>query len=251
MQTHPRAVLRGEFAERGDEIGHARLDRLAVPEARPVFDVDAVRARVLRDHEQFLHTRLEQVFRLEHHFGDGTRHQIATHRRDDAERAAVVAAFGNLQVRIVARRELDAGRRHEIDERIVRLRQVRVHSLHHFADRMRARDGEHLRVHFLDQARAARALLRAETAGDDHLAVLGQRFADRVEAFLHGFVDEAARVDDDEVGAVVGAGDFIAFGAQLGDDLFGVDERFRAAEGNEADFGGLRHLQCGGVAAKP
>ena len=87
-------------------------------------------------------------------------------------------------------------------------------------------------------------------AGDDHLAVFGQRFADRVETLLHGFVDEAAGVDDDEVGAVVRAGDFITFGAQLGNDLFGVDERLRAPEGNEAYFGGLGHLECGGVAAK-
>ncbi|MCM3755234.1 hypothetical protein M3665_25265, partial [Bacillus licheniformis] len=68
--------------------------------------------------------------------------------------------------------------------------------------------------------------------------------------FLHGFVDEAAGVHDDEVGAVVGAGDFITFGAQLRDDLFGIDERFRAAEGYEPYFGGLGHLECGGVAAK-
>jgi hypothetical protein len=32
--------------------------------------------------------------------------------------------------------------------------------------------------------------------------------------------------------------------------LFGVDEGFRAPERYEAYFGGLRHLECGGVAAK-
>lgn len=250
VQAHPRAVLGGEFAERGDEVGHAGLDRLAVPEARAVLHVDAVCARILRDHEQFLHARLEQVLGFEHHFGDRTRHEIAAHRRDDAERAAVVAAFRDLQIRVVARRELDAGGRHEIDERVVRLRQVRMHGLHHFADRVRAGDGEHLRMDFLDQVGAARARLRAEAAGDDHLAVLGQRLADRVEAFLHGFVDETAGVDDDEIGAVVGAGDFITFGAQLRDDLLGVDEGFRTTERHEAYFGGLGHLECGGVAAK-
>ncbi|CAN0621223.1 protein of unknown function [Burkholderia multivorans] len=250
MQAHPRAVLRGQLAERADELRHAGLERAAIPEAGAVLDVDAVRARVLRDHEQFLDAGLEQVLRLQHHFGDRTGHEIAAHRRDDAERAAVIAAFGYLQVRVMARRELDAGGRHEIDERIVRLRQVRMDGLHHFADRVRAGDGEHLRMHFLDEAAAARALLRAEAAGDDHLAVFVQRLADRVEAFLHRFVDEAAGVDDDEIGAVIGAGDLVALRAQLGDDLLGVDERFRAPEGYETYTWILGHLEMFGVAAK-
>ncbi len=151
MQTYPCAVLRCEFAERADQIGHARLDRLAVPETGTVFDVDAVCARVLRNHQQFLHAGLEQVLRFEHHVGDRARHEVAAHRRDDAERTAVVAAFGNFQVRVVARRELHAGSRHQIDERIVRLRQMIVHRLHHFAERVRAGHGQHLRMHFFDQ----------------------------------------------------------------------------------------------------
>ena len=55
----------------------------------------------------------------------GRRHEVAAHRRDDAEAAAVVAALGDLQVRVVARRQLHALRRHQIEERIVRRRQVR------------------------------------------------------------------------------------------------------------------------------
>ena len=78
-------------------------------------------------------------------------------------------------------------------------------------------------------------VLGAEAAGDDHLAVLGERFADRVERLGDRGVDEAAGVDDDEVGAVVGRRDVVALGAQLGEDLLGVDERLRAAERNEAD----------------
>ena len=79
------------------------------------------------------------------------------------------------------------------------------------------------------------AFLGAEAAGDDHLAVLGERFADRVERFGDGGVDEAAGVDDDEVGAFVGRRDRVALGAQLREDLLGIDERLRAAERDEAD----------------
>ena len=83
------------------------------------------------------------------------------------------------------------------------------------------------------------AVLGAQAAGDDHLAVLGQRLADGVERFRDGGVDEAAGVDDDEVGAVVVGRDRVALGAQLREDLLGIDERLRAAERHEADARGL------------
>ena len=98
--------------------------------------------------------------------------------------------------------------------------------------RVRAGHGEHLRMRL---AHEGAAVLRAEAAGDDHLAVLGERLADRVERFRDRGVDEAAGVDDDEVGAVVGRRDRVALGAQLREDLLGVDERLRAAERDEAD----------------
>ena len=47
--------------------------------------------------------------------------------------------------------------------------------------------------------------LGAEAAGDDDLAVLGERLADRVERFGDRGVDEAAGVDDHQVGAGVGS----------------------------------------------
>ena len=142
VQPHPDA----ELAERARELGHARLQRPAAPEAGAVFDVHAVGARVLRDDEQLLHAGLHQVLGFLHHLADRAAHEVAAHRGDDAERAAVVAAFGDLQIRVVPRRELDALRRDEVDERIVRLGQVRVHRLHHFVGRVRAGHREHLRM---------------------------------------------------------------------------------------------------------
>jgi hypothetical protein len=66
-----------------------------------------------------------------------------------------------------------------------------------------------------------------EAPRDDDLAVLRERLADRVERFLHRGVDEAARVDDDEVGAGVVLGGLVALGAQLREDALGIDERLR------------------------
>ena len=231
VQPHPDA----EFGQRSRQIGHARLERTSAPEAGAVFDVHAVGARVLRDDEELLDSRLDQVLGFLHHLADGPAHEVAAHRRDDAEGASMVAPFGDLDVRVVSRRELDALRRNEVGERIVRFGQVRVHSRHDFVGGMRAGHRQHLRVRLLDDV-----ALGAETAGDDHLAILGQRFADRVERLLDRGIDETAGVDDDEVGIVVARGDDISLCAQLGEDAFGVDERFGTAERDETYFGRKR-----------
>jgi hypothetical protein len=67
-------------------------------------------------------------------------------------------------------------------------------------------------------------LLDPETPGNDHLSVLGQRLADRLERLRHRGVDEAAGVDDDEVGAGVARRGGIALRAQLREDALRVYE---------------------------
>ena len=73
-------------------------------------------------------------------------------------------------------------------------------------------------------------LLDAEAARDDHAAVFRHGFADGVEAFLLGRVEEAAGIDHHDVGAGIVARQLIALGAQLGDDAFAIDQRLGAAE---------------------
>ena len=64
--------------------------------------------------------------------------------------------------------------------------------------------------------------LESQAAGNDDLAVLGQRLADGAERLLDRGVDEAAGVDDDEVGAgVIGRGE-VALRPQLGEDTLGI-----------------------------
>jgi hypothetical protein len=79
--------------------------------------------------------------------------------------------------------------------------------------------------------------LGAQAAGDDDLAVLGQRLADGVQAFLDRIVDEAAGVDDDQVGALKGLGGLVALGAQLGEDQLGVGQGLGAAQADKTDGG--------------
>src|SRR6185437_5744529 len=128
----------------------------------------------------------------------GTRDQIAAQLRDDAEGAAVIAALGNLEIRVVPRRQLDAFWRHQIEEGIVLRRQRAMYGVEYALVLLRSGNGEHAGVHFGDGLR-----LRAHAAGDDDLAVLLERAADRLERFRLGAVEEAAGVDDDQIGALV------------------------------------------------
>ena len=115
-------------------------------------------------------------------------------------------------------------------KRIVRRRRCLVHGSHHALVGLRAGDGEHVRVLLADQFR-----LGAHAAGDDDLAVFLQRGADGVERLVARRIEEAAGVDDDEVGAVMLAGDLVALGAQARQDPLGIDQRLRAAEADETD----------------
>ena len=174
----------------------------------------------------------------------------------------MVAAFADLQVGIVLRRQLDADfadrGRQKIDERIVRLRQMLVHRRHHLGRGVRSGHREHFRMRCADE-RAA--VLGAEAAGDDDLAVFGQCLADRGQRLGDRGVDEAAGIDDHQVGAFVARRDRVTLGGQPRQDLLGVDQRLRAAERDEAharrrcgagartDRRGLRHqwpiVHCG------
>ncbi|KAG0929904.1 hypothetical protein G6F31_017194 [Rhizopus arrhizus] len=201
VQARPDA----HFGQGQTELGHTGLDRAAVPETAAEFHVHAVGTGVLRDHQHFLHAGLDQALGLAQHIAHRTADQVAAHRRDDAEAAAVIAAFGNLQVGVVARRELDALRRHQVQVGVVVLlgRGGVVHGAHHLFILLGTGHRQHAGVHLAD-----RRFLTAHTAGDDDLAVLGQRFADGFQRFRLGAVDESTGVDDDDVRIVVFGRDF-------------------------------------------
>ncbi len=86
--------------------------------------------------------------------------------------------------------------------RIVGGRQRAMHGVEHALVLLRAGDGEHAGIRLLDLFG-----LGAHAAGHDHLAVLGHGLADRRERLLLGAVEEAAGVDDDDVGPVMLAGE--------------------------------------------
>ena len=54
-------------------------------------------------------------------------------------------------------------------------------------------------------------------------------------------IEEAAGIDDGEVGIGVVAGEFVTLGAQPRDNALGIDQRLRTAERNEGDAGWPLH----------
>ena len=66
--------------------------------------IDAVEGRVLRDQQQFLHAARRQRARFADDRLGRPAAIVAAQRRDDAEGALVVAAFGDLHVGVVPRR---------------------------------------------------------------------------------------------------------------------------------------------------
>ncbi|MNN48283.1 hypothetical protein D3C81_1627550 [compost metagenome] len=137
----------------------------------------------------------------------------------------------------MARGELDALRRHQVDQRVVLglRRDDFVNGADHLLVLLRAGHGQHAGVHVADGVFG-----HAHAAGDDHLAVLGDGLTDGVQGFGLGAVDETAGVDHHDVGILVGRYDLVAFHAQLGEDALGIDCGLRATQADESDFG------CGG-----
>ena len=233
MQAHPHAQL----AQRAGQRQQVGAQRPTAVKAGAVFDVHAVGAGVLRDHQQLAHAGIDQRLGLGEHLADRPADQVAAQGRDDAEAAAVVAALGNLQVGVVRRRQAQALRRQQVDIGIVlargRRRQVLLYRGDDLGVGMGSGHRQHARVAIQNLAGVG-----AQAAGDDDLAVLGQRLADGVERLLPGLVDEAAGVDHHQIRAGVAVGQRIAAAAQLGQDAFGIHQRLGTAKADKTDLGG-------------
>ena len=101
-----------------------------------------------------------------------------------------------------------------------------MHRRDDFFVALRAGDLQHLRMPVENFLR-----LGAQATGDDHLAVLGQRFADGIQRLIHRRVDETASVNYHQIRRAIARRNFIPFSAQAGQDTFGIDQCFGAAQG--------------------
>ncbi|MCY1453136.1 hypothetical protein D9M71_701070 [compost metagenome] len=142
----------------------------------------------------------------------------------------------------MARGQLDALRRHQVDQRVV-IELGRYHFMHgidHLLVLLRAGYGQYAGVYVADGV-----FFDAHAACDDDLAVFGDGFTDHFQGFGLGGVDKATGIDHHDIGILVGGHDFVAFHAQLGEDALGVDQGFGATQGNEANLWNRRRRSGG------
>src|SRR5690349_721761 len=172
---------------------------------------------------------------------DRPAHQVAAHGWDDAERAAMVAALRNLDVGIMPGGQPYSLRWDKTGERIVRLRQMLVNSRHDLGEGLRARHCEYFRMRLPDDVPT---VLRAEATGHDDFAVFSKGLADGIQGFLYSAVDKSARIDNYQVRILIGRRGFIAFSAQLSEDLLRVHQGLGATERDETNFGRLLWGHC-------
>ena len=237
VQAYPGTVGLGEVAECFGEFKQAGFDGAAVPKTGAVFDVCAVCGGVLADDEEFFDSGVEEFVGFGEDVCDRAGFEGAAQVGDDAEGAGVVAAFADFEVCVVSGGEFDALWRYKVGEGVVGFGQVLVDDVHDFLQSVGTGDGEYAGVDVLDEVGAVGMGAGTQTAGDDDFAVFCKRFADGVQAFFDGVINEAAGVDDDKVGAGVAGRGGVAFGTELGEDDFGVCEGFGAAQGDPADAG--------------
>ena len=245
----------GYFAQRLRQFKHPCPDRLAIPKTNAVFEVHAVGRCVLTHNQQLLDAAFEQRARLRQYVADRARHQVAAHRRNDTKGAAVVAALADLEIGVVARRELDPGNaegiRNQVDKGIMGLWQIRMHRIHHLLRRVRPGDGQHLGMHLAHQVGAVGTGFRTQASGNDDASIFGQCLANGVQTFPDCVVDEAASIDDHQIGARERLGSLVPLGAEPRQDQFGIGQRFRAPQADKSNPGradsGLRGLCLQGV----
>ena len=95
MQTHPSAIALRQFAQLLRQFQRAGFDRAAIKKAGAVLHIHAIGRSVLAHHQQLFQAAFKQGAGFFQHIAYGAADQIAAHRRDDAESAAVVAAFAD------------------------------------------------------------------------------------------------------------------------------------------------------------
>ena len=221
-----------EFGECPGEVVEARA--LATRRATPggIFQIRAIGAGVLGNHQDLLHPGTHQLLGLAQHLADRAAAEAPAHGRDDAEGAVMVAALGNLEIGVMPGSELHPLRGHEIHERLMPGRQMFMHRGKHVLVTLRAGDFQDRRMAVQNALR-----LRTEAAGDDHPAVLRQRLADGVQGFVHRRIDESAGIHDDQVRGGITGRHFIALGAQARENPLRVHQGLGTPQTDEAHLG--------------
>jgi hypothetical protein len=205
-------------------------------------EVFAVRSGVLADQGDFAGAGSGKIFRFAYHRFKSAAAELSAQLRNDAEGAGVIAAFRDFDVRGVLRSGEDARCQIVIEKR----RRRHGHDAHipvnGFNDALDFAGADD-RVDFGNLLENLVAIAFDQASSNDQFFgraeffVFGH-FQNGVDGFfLRGF-DEAAGVDDQDVGFVGARGQFVAVMRQKAHHHLAIDEVFVAAQTDESD---LRH----------
>ena len=233
-----------------DAVDRIELRQQMREPAAPEAAIAPPHRRVLRDEDQLFGAAGRERARLGEDRLLGPRAKFSAQLRDDAERARVIAAFGDLQVR--------GGRRRRDEPRQKIMFRFGLEPQAHGLlagprvveqlDDRRVRAGADHAVDLRDQRLQLVAEPLRQAPRDDELlpgALALGVLEDRLGRLGLGRVDERARVDHHRVRAVGLGDERPPRRPELRDHHLAVDEVLRAPEGDERDgvgaFGGSCH----------
>ena len=170
-----------------------------------LIQIHTVARNVLGDDDTFLHALIRQRLGLRQHFLHRTAAVFAAQGRDHAVGAAIAAALGNAQIRIVHRCGQNAG---QFLHRAVDVGKMAAGlALHHLIDRLHdpaVIGGAHDAVHLGQLGHDLLTVALAQAAGHQNPAHQPRFFQrahlqDVVDGFAFGAVDKTAGVDDHHI----------------------------------------------------
>ena len=227
-------------------------DRLCLPQqlaqqALPAIQVAPVERRVLRDEVDLPATIRNQCADFGNYIGHWPTAILTANARDAAERARMVAAFGNLHVRSMLRCETHPGRG-EIGHvlrrsRPINCRRALLQNLPHNRS-----DAWHLvqTDNGVNLGQIAAQLLRIslrQAASHDQCPALAGftelvQLENRINGFLLGLVDEPAGINDQYIGLFGVVSQDHPVARERAEHDFAVHEVLGATEADQPDFNG-------------
>ena len=193
-------------------------------------------AEVLRHQVDLPRARALQLGGLPHQLLERPGAVRAAHQRDRAEGAGVVAPLADLEIADV--RGLAEVVAHAGVTRLARVQETVPDQPRHQARQVL--EGEEV-VHLGQLGLELVAVARDEAADGDHRAAAAalleaRGLEQRLDGLALGGVDEAAGVDEDDVGGVEGGGDLRPVPDESRDEVLGIHRRLVAAERDDAEL---------------
>ena len=241
MQPDPRrdAITGAQAAQFARKVGHMRTHLTSLPRTRFMPCIHPISGCVLRNDQQLFGASGNKLLRLTQHSVNPAACKLSTQGRNNAERAAMVAAFGNFQIAVMARRKLQSAFRYKINERTARRRCRFMDRRYDSLILMRARNRQNI-----GKAGADDIGFVAHAARHDDTAIFRDSLTNGFQAFFLCRIEKTARIDEHDIGTGIIGRQAIAVCTQFGENPFAIDQRLGATKRYHADLGRCFNYCC-------